>query len=127
MSLIKTIYIESDVTLKLIYWQQWMITRNVRDIGSRRDWLDEMSLTFLDCPEFGVEYRDGTAYELPDLDEAFGDDEDMRWLSLYNECDGTNIYPRRQSNKLERLRLINLFLKLRYPKLRPFLEVAGHA
>ena len=120
-------FVENDPQLKACYQNQWFITRNVRDIGSRRAWLDEMSLTFLDCPEFGFAYRDGTVYQLPDLDAVFGDDEDMRWLSLYIECDGSNLYPRRISHRVERLRILNLFLKLRYPKLRPLLEGSHYA
>lgn len=113
-----SIYVEDAATLRSpsLYWNQWMIARNARDIGSRRMWLDEMSLEFANHGGRSLCFRDGQMYQLPDLDEAFGDDEDMRWLSLYIACDGSNLMPRHFSNKIERLRLINLFLKFRYPQ-----------
>lgn len=115
---LQSIHVEDAATLRSpsLYWNQWMIARNARDIGSRRMWLDEMSLEFANHSGRSLCFRDGQMYQLPDLDQAFGDDEDMRWLSLYIACDSSNLMPRHFSNKIERLRLINLFLKLRYPQ-----------
>ena len=101
---------------KSLYVSQWLIARNVRDIGSRRDWPTQMSLVFVRHRHVGLCYRDGSPYELPDIDEVFGDSPDFKWFSDYLLCDGSNVYPRHVSTKTERLRLINLFLKLRYPQ-----------
>lgn len=104
-----------------LYFIQWMIARNLRDIPSRRAWLDEMSLEFANKGDIDFRYKDGSPYILPDLDYAFGEDDDMRWLSSYISCDGSNVSPRHKSNKIERLRIINIFLKLRYPQCRHLL------
>ncbi len=118
------VFVESDDALRApkLYWSQWMVSKNLRDIASRRTFPTEMSIAFANCTGVVFLYRNGTPYDIPDIDEVFGDDDDFRWLSTYLACDGSGVFPRHISTKKERLRLINLFLKLRYPQCRVMLE-----
>lgn len=111
----------SELRSDVLYFRQWIICRNIPI--SRRDWPDEMSLAFVRCYDTVFQFKNGVIYELPYIDDIFTDAEDMRWWSLYLESDDSGLTPQRMSTKIERLRLINLFLKVRYPRLGKHLEL----
>lgn len=122
---------DAELRSEPLYRAQWMIAHNLAypkasnpEIGGipRREWRDAMTITFARHSYLKYQYRSGTLYNLPYVDEVFGEDEDMRWLSLYLEPNYSGLSPLRMSTKIERLRLINLFLKVRYPNLRKHLE-----
>ena len=121
-------YAETDAVLTSspTYPVQWMIVRNVVMADpemSRRKLLDDMSLVFFNAGFSRFPFRDGTYYDLPDIiDEVFGNDCDMRAFSYYLQSDESGKHPRRMSRKPERLRVLNLYLKLKYPRFIPQLE-----
>ena len=105
------------------YRQQWIVLRNVMTKNpaekiSRRKLLDEMSLAFANHYHlYDIQHINGATFELPlCLDEVFGNDADMRWLSDYLAHDNSGLSPRRMSKKIMRLRIIYLFLKIKFPR-----------
>jgi hypothetical protein len=99
------------------YLRVWLAARNL-PIGRRR-WLDEIADTFRDYR--GIIWApDGKVYEVPLVDDIFGDDADMRWMSDYLRPDMTGNAPHQFTLRLDRVRLIDLYFKIRCP------EIARH-
>ena len=96
------------------YRRLWMAVRNISI--PRRAWLDELSNTFRDFQGNAI-HRSGLPYALPLVDEVFGDDYDMRWLGYYLQPDSNDNYPKSQSRKMERLRLLDLYFRIRHPEI----------
>jgi|GEM_PF-1542169 len=96
------------------YRRLWLATRNL-DIP-RRSWLDELADTFRD---FGGQLikPNGQTYEIPLVDDVFGDDTDMRWLGYYLLADVSGHYPRSKCRKIERLQLLDLYFRIKYPQI----------
>lgn len=94
------------------YRRLWLAVRNVRI--ARRQWLDELADTFRDF-EGEILTASGLPYELPLVDDVFGDDEDMRWLGYYLKPDISGVYPRARSRKIERLQILDLYFRIKYP------------
>ncbi|MEM7776904.1 MAG: hypothetical protein AAF732_14950 [Pseudomonadota bacterium] len=61
-------------------------------------------------------FRDGTPYHLPDIDDAFGDDDCFRWVSYFLALAETPPRQRPQHRVIERLRLIDLYFRVAYPE-----------
>lgn len=99
------------------YRRLWLAVRNV-DIA-RRDWLDELADTFRDFNGV-ILTPSGSIYELPFIDEAFGNDEDMRWLGYYLTPDTSGCCPLSRCRKIERLQLLDLYFRIKWP------EIAAH-
>ncbi|MEE8058043.1 MAG: hypothetical protein V3T17_09420 [Pseudomonadales bacterium] len=90
--------------LNMSYYRRlWLAARNISI--PRRAWLDELANTLRDF-NGNVIHRSGIPYDLPLVDEIFGDDYDMRWLGYYLQPDKIGKSPKSISRKLERLRLI---------------------
>ena len=98
---------------KHYYNRLWITSRNLK-IG-RRKWLDEISLAFFRY-QGTILNSNGTAFVIPDIDTVFGDDPDMRWLSYYFKADETDKTPRTVSRKFQRVQLIDLYIRIKYPK-----------
>ena len=96
------------------YRRLWLATRNVKI--ARREWLDELADTFRDF-DGEIVTPCGKPYEIPLVDDAFGDDIDMRWLGYYLQPDLTGEYPRSKSRKIERLQLLDLYFRIKYPQI----------
>ena len=96
------------------YRRLWMAVRNMPI--SRRAWLDELANTFRDFRGCIVDEL-GCPYEVPMLDEVFGDDPDMRWLSYYLRADQSGRNPYSGSRSIERLQLLDLYFKIKHPKI----------
>lgn len=94
------------------YRRMWLALRNL-DIP-RREWLDELADTFRDFDGLLLT-PNGDVYELPFIDDAFGDDDEMRWMGYYLKPDETGYYPSVRSRKIERLQLLDLYLRIKYP------------
>ena len=112
----RIVYVCTDAELKNphYYNRLWLGARNLK--LPRRKWLDELADCF--CAYRGeVLYPSGQPYELPLIDEAFGDDIDCRWLSYYLMPDATGNYPISKSRMFDRIRLIDLYFKIRYPSI----------
>ena len=97
---------------KNYYDRLWRAARSLNI--PRRRWLDELADCF--CA-FRGQVRDssGAPYEIPMIDEAFGDDMDCRWLSYYLKADKTGRKTGSKSSMYERLRLIDLYFRIRHP------------
>lgn len=96
------------------YRRLWLATRNVKI--ARREWLDELADTFRDF-EGEIVTRCGLPYEIPLVDDVFGDDADMRWLGYYLQPDQSGEHPRSKSRKTERLQLLDLYFRIKHPQI----------
>lgn len=96
------------------YRRLWLATKN-SDVP-RRVWLDELANTFRD---FNGEILtpDGQPYDLPFIDDVFGDDYEMRWMGYYLKPDVSGVYPKSKTRKVERLQLIDLYFRLKHPQI----------
>lgn len=104
----------SELMRKSYYRRLWIAARNLHI--PRRAWLDEIADTLRDFDGM-ILYRSGIRYNIPDIDEVFGDDPDVRWLGYYFLADQYHKYPKHKSRKLQRLELIDLYFRIRYPQL----------
>ncbi len=102
----------SELVRKSYYRRLWIAARNLK--VPRRAWLDEIADTLRDFDGM-ILYRSGIRYNVPDIDEVFGDDPDVRWLGYYFLADASHKYPRHRSRKFQRLQLIDLYFRIRYP------------
>ena len=106
------IFIESDEVLLSDnhYYNLWRLLNDLIDLPPRREMPNDMTLAFME--HYGRLYmRNGEPYELPDVDDIFPDAH-WRWFSYYLEATEDGLLPRRKSRKVERLRLLNLWLKI---------------
>ena len=94
------------------YRRLWMASRNLSI--PRRGWLDELAGTIYDF-RGKVFYPSGEPFVIPCIDELFGDDPDARWMSLYLEAGQSGDFPRRISRKFERIQIIDLYFRVKYP------------
>ena len=99
------------------YRRLWIAVRNME--VPRREWLDELANTFRDYDGV-VLYTSGQTYQVPFVDEVFGDDPDMRWLSYYLKSDPSGNRPQSRSRKLERLQILDLYFRIKHP------DIAAH-
>ena len=112
----RVVYVCTDAEIRNehYYRRLWLAVKNLKI--SRRQWLDELADCF--CAFNGeVRYLSGECFQIPDLDEAFGDDCDMRWLSQYMASTSEGNSPKSKSRKLERLRLLDLYFRIRHPNI----------
>lgn len=96
------------------YRRLWMATCNI-DL-SRRSWLDRIANALRDY-DGAIMHRCGLPYEIPCVDEAFGDDPDMRWLGYYKLSDGTGLRPKMMCRKFHRLQLLDLYFRICHPNI----------
>lgn len=109
-----TIASQEQLKNKHYYHRLWMAVSS--QPFTRRGWLDELADTFRDYE--GVIFdQDGKAFEIPLVDEVFGDDPDMRWLSYYLQSAANGDCPKSRSYKFERLQLFDLYFKIKFPKI----------
>ena len=81
---------------------------------SRRAWLDEIVACFRDY-EGLLQYLSGQPYPIPFVDDVFGDDPDVRWMSDYLATDESGLSPRTIARKMERVQLIDLYFRIGHP------------
>ena len=96
------------------YKRLWLAVRNLNI--PRRNWLDELADTFRDF-DGQILTANNRIYELPLIDELFGDDFEMRWMGYYMRADITGNYPRSKSRKIERLQILDLYFRIKYPNI----------
>ena len=88
----------------------WLPARRAhQDLRSRTAWLHALTLIY----DFDGAYRfrDGRAYNPPDVDDVFTDPEN-RWMSNFLKADDTGKGPASYSSHFERLRMIELYCQL---------------
>lgn len=86
----------------------WMASRNMKI--SRRTWPDEIADALYNF-DGDIMVGNGMRWPIPDVDKVLGD---TRWFSYYFEEDDDG-EPRREVRLIERLRLIDLYFKIKYP------------
>jgi len=107
-----TVATKSELLNEHYYRRLWLAARNISI--PRRGWLDEIADCF--CQYRGsIVYRSGELFPIPLVDNVFGDDFDMRWLSTYLGADESGTSPNIISRKLERLQLIDLYFRIQHP------------
>lgn len=112
----RIIYVATKEELKCrsYYRRLWIATCNINI--PRRAWLDEIVNTLRDF-DGTIIHRSGLPYQVPCIDEAFGDDPDLRWLGYYMLADRTGQSPKMMSRKYHRLQLLDLYFRIKYPKI----------
>lgn len=101
-----------ELERKSYYRRLWIATRNVNI--PRRSWLDAIADTLRDFDGLII-HRSGKAYDIPDIDNVFGDDPDLRWLGYYLQPDGSGEYPKIRTRKYQRLELLDLYFRINHP------------
>lgn len=82
---------------------------------SRRKLIDEISDVLYDF-EGKLVWPDGTSFELPDIDDAFGADGSFRWLSDFIRFAEHPPHQVPQRRVIMRLRLIDLYFRIKHPE-----------
>jgi len=101
------------------YRRLWISLKAVSENVSRRQWLDAISDSLRDC-KADILHADGEPYIIPLPDDVF--DEEMRWIGEYLKSDPTGENPLIKSRSFERLRLLDVFLKIQYPDIGQHLD-----
>lgn len=110
----KKIVLEPIETLSKSSYKKrlWLAARNLNI--SRRNWPDVIADALYNF-DGEILIENGMRWPIPDVDAVLGD---PRWFSYYfEEVDGE---PLREVKLLERLRLIDLYFKIKHP------EIARH-
>lgn len=112
----QVIYVATDEELKdpVYYRRLWLATRNVPI--PRREWLDAIADAVRDF-EGDLLTRENRRYNMPCVDKTFGDDPDMRWMGHFMESTMNSDMPMHKSRIVERLRLIDLYFRIKCPDL----------
>jgi hypothetical protein len=115
----KRVFLATDEELSdnHYYLRLWLAARNVS--CSRRGWLNEIADALRDY-DGTIWAQDGEVYVIPLVDEVFGDDADMRWMSDYLRPYDGEERPFRISARPSRVKLIDLYFRIKHP------EIAGH-
>lgn len=109
---VTTVATSAELKNEHYYRRLWVAARNIE--LPRRMWLDELAACFRDY-RGDILYPSGEPFPIPYVDDAFGDDPDMRWLSYYLSTDETGKEPRSVSRKIERIQLIDLYFRIKHP------------
>ncbi|GJM04769.1 MAG: hypothetical protein DHS20C09_07600 [marine bacterium B5-7] len=96
------------------YRRLWIAARNLQ--LPRRRWLDEIAECFLRF-NGSIVYASGQSFPIPLVDDVFGDDPDMRWLSYYLKADLAGMRPHTVSRKMDRIQLIDLYFRIKHPSI----------
>lgn len=80
-----------------------------QDLGSSKAWLSALELIY---DYHGMLYfNDGQEYPTPDIGEVFVD-QSNRWMRNFLKAKDGGTEPKHYSNKIERLRIIELYCRL---------------
>ncbi len=112
----RVVYVATQTELvnPVYYRRLWIATRNIPI--PRRGWLDEIADTLRDF-DGNVLHPNGSTYDIPCVDTTFGDDPDVRWLGYYLLADGSGDYPKIITRKLQRVQLLDLYFRIKYPQI----------
>lgn len=107
-----TVATKAELKKPELYKHTWARARKVS--LPRRKWLDAISHCFL-RRDIRIVDEQGNPFDIPDIDDAFGDDPDMRWLSYYLKDNG-NSGPLHRVRLFHRVKLIHLYLEIEHPE-----------
>lgn len=105
---------DADILNEHYYRRLWIAAKNIEI--SRREWLDEIADCLRDSCDITILYPSGKTYEIPYVDDVFNDD-DMRWMGLFLRANPCANLPRTRSRKLERVKLIDLYFRIKHPNI----------
>lgn len=108
----RVITVASDAQLLNPHYRRrlWIALRN--EGISRRKWPDALAAAIYDF-DGAILNPNGTRWNIPDIDDVMGD---PRWLSaLLEECNGE---PCRDTCKIERLRILDLYFRIKHPNIQ---------
>ena len=96
----------------------WLPARSVHEeLPGRASWLEALGLVYeYDGRLF---FKNGKKYRLPEIDTVFTDPQN-RWMTTFLKADETGADPACRSHQFERLRLIELYCRLRNNDTWPF-------
>ena len=100
--------------LRVSHFQRLAIATAALEV-SRRKLIDEIADVLYGF-EGKLVFPEGTPFELPDIDEAFGGDGSFRWLSDFIRFAETTPRQQPQRRVLARLRLIDLYFRIKHPE-----------
>lgn len=112
---LRTVSVATDAELRRpSHFQRLAIATAALEVSRRK--LPDMIADAIYGFEGQIIWPDGTTYDLPYIDEAFGDEGTFRWLSDFIKF--AVVPPRQvpQRRVLERLRLIDLYFRIAYPE-----------
>lgn len=115
-----TVATKDELMTESYYRRLWIAARNLSI--PRRGWLDKIAACFCDF-QGDIVLSDGKPYDIPFVDDVFGDDQDMRWLSYYLSADKTGKLPRMISRKIERVQVIDLYFRIKHPQIAEYFEL----
>jgi hypothetical protein len=95
------------------YVRLWRAVRSLN--YSRRQWRERLSDMLRDY-NGAIHYAPGVPFKIPLVDDVFGNDEGMRWLSYYLKADTSDRRPLMKSRSFERLRLLDLYIRIHHPE-----------
>lgn len=111
----RRVYVASDRQLKRkSHFQRLAIATAAMDV-SRRELINVLSETIYNF-EGHLLWPEGDVYEVPDVDDAFGDDGSFRWVSDFIRFAETPPRQVPQGRIVERLRLIDLYFRIKHPE-----------
>lgn len=111
----RTVVVASDTALRsLSHFQRLSIATAALEV-SRRELPNLIADTIYNF-EGKIVWPNGTTYDLPDVDDAFGGEGSFRWVSDFIRF--AEVPPRQhpQRRVIERLRLIDLYFRIAYPE-----------
>ncbi len=91
----------------------WTATCDIK--LSRRKLLDDIARTIYDHKDH-ILFKEGRIWPVPDVYELFGGI-DGRWISCYRKRVGNRPRHKPHSSTLERRRVLQLYFRLRHPKI----------
>ncbi len=115
----RVVIVASNVELTNSVYRRrlWIAARNLP--VSRRELMDQIAATIYDFPG-RIMWPNGWKYPTPDIDDVF--DADGRWFSLYFEESEGEPKRKPRSTSIEKLRVIDLFLRIKYPDIARHFE-----
>ncbi|MGH1439762.1 MAG: hypothetical protein ACRBBR_06600 [Cellvibrionaceae bacterium] len=109
-----TVATSAELMNEHYYRRLWIATKNIGVL--RRDWLDELANTFRDYNGM-VLHPSGELFDMPFVDDVFGNDPDMRWLGYFMASNPSGNYPQFRTRKLGRLQILDLYFRIKHPDL----------
>ena len=111
----RVVVVASDTELRRrAQYQRLAIATAALEV-SRRELIDEISDVLYGF-DGQVLNPNGSAFEMPDIDDAFGNDGDFRWVSDFIRFAEQPPRQRPQARVLARLRLIDLYFRITKPE-----------
>ena len=112
---VRTVVVASDTALRsLSHFQRLAIATAALSV-SRRE-LPNLIADTVYSFKGKIVWPNGTLYDLPEIDEAFGGEGSFRWVSDFIRFaeEAPRQHPQRRI--IERLRLIDLYFRIAYPE-----------